>query len=164
MLVTGLENYAKTRLLEVEKEGIRANSAETFNSFASRAERESKRLEELEAEAAAADESVLSAIVNAGRINFQSYDHLKRVYRTAYGIKLGEIGVDSQTLSELQDLIGYRHRVVHVSPLLGMLNEGRVPPEQPVFANRTLADRAVTCFSKIVEALHRATLGLRTAE
>jgi len=161
MLVTGLENYAKTRLLEIEAEGIEADWAEIFKSFASKAERESNRLEELRAEAIVNGQSILTAVVNGTRINFQNYDDLKRVYRAAYGIKLGEIGVDSQTLSELQELIGYRHRVVHVSPLLGMLNSDRVPPEEPVFANRMLADRAVKCFSKIVEALHQATLELR---
>lgn len=162
MLVTGLESYAKTRLLEVESEGICADWNALFAAFASRAERESNRLNELEAKAVAANETVLTEVVNALKINFQNYDDLKRAYKAAYGIKLGEIGVGSQALSNLQDFIRYRHRVVHVSPLLTILNQDKVPPDQPVFANRKLSEDAEACFKSVIEALHRATLSLRS--
>lgn len=160
MLVTGLESYAKTRLLEVESEGIRADWNALFTAFASKAERESNRLNELEAKALAANETVLTEVVNAVKINFQNYDDLKRAYKATYGIKLGEIGVGSQSLSNLQDFIRYRHRVVHVSPLLTILNQDKVPPDQPVFANRKLSEDAEACFKSVIEALHRATLSL----
>jgi hypothetical protein len=161
MLVTGLESYAKTRLLELESEGISADWNALFMSFASKAERESNRLSELEAKATAANKTVLTEVVNALGINLQNYDDLKRAYRAAYGINLGEVGVDSQMLSRLQDFIRYRHRVVHVSPLLTILNQDKVPPAEPVFANRKLSEDAEACFKSVIEALHRATLGLR---
>jgi hypothetical protein len=164
VLVSGLEAYAKTRLLEVESEGIEPDWTATFTAFASRAERESNRLQELQQEAAATGASVLQTFVDTGRVNFQSYDHLKRVYKTAYGIRLGEMGLESQVLEKLQLLIGYRHRLVHVSPLLGVLNEECVPSEEPVFTNRLLADAATKCFDTVISALHRATLGLRRAD
>ena len=159
ILVTGLETYAKTRLLELETEGIDADWDQTFGAFASRVERESDCLKELQDQAEVDGMSVLEALVD--KINFQSYDRLKRAYKAAYGIKLGELAVGAQTLGQLQQFIRYRHRVVHVSPLLGMLNEETVPPEDPVFANRATADRAVACFSEFVQALHEATLKLR---
>jgi hypothetical protein len=162
MLVTGLESYAKTRLLEVESEGICADWQALFISFASKAERESNRLDELKVKAETAGESVLTTVVNALRINFQNYDDLKRAYKAAYGIKLGEIGIDGQRLSQLQDFIRFRHRVVHVSPLLTILNQDKVPPDQPIFANRKLSEDAEACFKSIVDALHRATLSLRS--
>jgi hypothetical protein len=161
MLVTGLESYAKTRLLELESEGISADWRALFLAFASKAERESNRLAELEAKAAAANETVLTEVVNALKVNFQNYDDLKRAYRAAFGIKLGEVGLDSQTLSKLQDFIRYRHRVVHVSPLLAILNQDKVSPAEPVFANRKLSEDAEACFKSVIEALHRATLSLR---
>jgi hypothetical protein len=160
MLVTGLESYAKTRLLELESEGNSADWRALFLAFASKAERESNRLAELEARAAADRESVLTAVVSALKINFQNYDDIKRAYRAAFGIKLGEVGLDSQTLSKLQDFIRYRHRVVHVSPLLTILNQDKVPPSEPVFANRKLSEEAEACFKSVIEALHRATLNL----
>jgi hypothetical protein len=161
ILVTGLETYAKTRLLELETEGINADWEQTFGAFASQAERESDRSKELQGQAEVDGMSVLVALVNSGKIKFQSYDQLKRAYKAAYGIKLGELAVGAQTLDQLQKFIRYRHRVVHVSPLLGMLNVETVPPEEPVFANRATADRAVGCFSEFVQALHEATLKLR---
>lgn len=161
MLVTGLESYAKTRLLELETEGISADWKALFLTFASKAERESDRLSELEAKATTANQTVLTEVVNALKINFQNYDDLKRAYRAAYGIKLGEVGVDSQTLSKLQDFIRYRHRIVHVSPLLTIFNQEKVPPAEPVFANRKLSEDAETCFKTVILALHRATLNLR---
>ena len=164
ILVTGFETYAKTRLLELETEDIRANASGVFEAFASKAERESNRWKELEEEAATDRDTVLQKLIEAGKINFQSYDQVKRVYKRAYGIKLGEIGVSSQTLDELQRMIGYRHRVVHVSPLLGMLNEDKVPPDEPVFASLSLADRARECFARVVLALHEASLKLRRTD
>jgi hypothetical protein len=161
ILVTGLETYAKTRLPELEAEGMEADWAQTFAAFASKAERDSGRLRELQDQAEAADLSVLEALIETGKINFQSYDQLKRAFKAAYGIRLGELSVAAGTLDQLQVFIKYRHRVVHVSPLLDMLNEEAVPSEEPVFANRATADMAVECFREFVEALHEATLQLR---
>ena len=161
MLVTGLEAYAKARLLEVEREGIRPNWERVFAVFASTAEKKSGRLSELEAESRASDSSLLEAVVSATRVNFQNYEHLKRVYRAAYDIKVADLGLKTATVAKLRRFIHHRHRVVHVSPLLGILNEERVPPEKPVFANRATSDGAVVCFGVYVQALHAATHRLR---
>ena len=91
ILVTGLETYAKTRVLELESEGIEPDWAQTFEAFASRAERQSDRLKELQSQAKADGTSVLAALVDTGKINFQSYNQLKRAYKAAYGIKVGEL-------------------------------------------------------------------------
>lgn len=158
ILVTGLESYSKTRFLELETEGIAADWTQTYSAFASRAERESDWLTE---QARADGVSMLEALVSRGRINFQSFDHLKRAYKAAYGIKVGELALRAQTLSQLRQFIRHRHRVVHVSWLLTMLNEESVPPEEPVFAKRETAKRASECFDEFVQVLHEATLTLR---
>jgi hypothetical protein len=163
MLVTGLENYAKTRLLEIETEGIEADASSFFRAFASKAERESERFAELQMLAAATGKSVFSVAVNSARINFQNFDDLKKAFRTAYGIKVGDLGVGTDVLAELRRLISYRHRVVHVSPLLAFLNQDKVPPEKPIFANRILSERAVAVFNVVVQALHKASTDLRPA-
>jgi len=161
MLVTGLESYAKTRLLELEREGLHPNWRRAFSTFASAAERKSGRLAELEAESQVSHSSILEAVVVAIRVNFQNYDHLKRIYRAAYGIKVADLGLKATTATELGRFIHHRHRVLHVSPLLGILNEDRVPPEEPIFSNRATADNAVACFTAYVQALHNATQRLR---
>lgn len=161
-LVTGLESYGKTRLLEIESEGVTPDASALFMAFASRAERESPRFAELEAEAGTAGQGVFATIVDKVRINFQNFDDLKLAFRAAYGIKIGEIGVDSHVLGELRRLIEYRHCIVHVSPLLAFLNQDKAPPEDPVFANRALSERAVTVFCGVVEALHKASKSIRS--
>lgn len=161
MLVTGLENYGKTRLLEIETEGITPDTSALFAAFASKAERESERLAELQTQAATCGKSIFATVVDNARINFQNFDDLKRAFRVSYGIKVGEIGLGGDVLAELRRFIGYRHRVVHVSPLLAFLNQDNVPPEEPVFANRALSDRAVAVFHTVVEALHKATTDIR---
>ena len=161
MLVTGLENYGKTRLLEIETEGIAPDASALFAAFASKAERESGRLAELEAQASTSGKSFFATIVDNARINFQNFDDLKRAFRVSYGIKVGEIGVGGDVLAEVRRFIGYRHRIVHVSPLLAFLNQDKVPPEEPLFANRALSDRAVTVFRAVLEALHKASTDIR---
>ena len=38
-----------------------------------------------------------------------------------------------------------------------------MPPEDPIFANRATADRAIACFTDLVAKLHSGTLKLRPA-
>jgi hypothetical protein len=61
----------------------------------------------------------------------------------------------------LKKLIRYRHRIVHVSPALVLLNQTEVPPEQPEESSVALAGEAVTVLDRHIRALHAATLMLR---
>ncbi|MBE0548327.1 MAG: hypothetical protein IH627_11910 [Rubrivivax sp.] len=161
MLVTGLESYAETRLIEIESEGIKADPVALFSAFCSKAERESARISELEAMARDASASLLSVVADNIRLNFQDFGHLKRAFRATYGIRIGDLGVKPHEIEAIRRFIQYRHRVVHVSPLLAFLNQDSVPPDEPVFANRALADQAVEAFCNLVNALHAATTALR---
>lgn len=161
MLVTGLESYGKARLLEVESEGIPADPVALFQAFCSKVERDSDRISELRAEASDTSVSLLATVVENVRINFQDFDHLKRAFRAAYGIRIGDTGLKPHEIDAVRRFIQFRHRVVHVSPLMTMLNIGSVPPEEPIFANRALADQAVQAFSGLVNAFHVATTALR---
>lgn len=161
MLVTGLESYAKTRLLEIEKEGVEPAFSALFKAFSSKAVRESDHLTELQTIAGDTGQSIFSVVLEDLHINLQNVDNLKTVFKASYGIRIGEIGLDSDTISKLRALIRYRHRIIHVSPLLGMLNESEVPPDEPVFANREFSERATKVFSAMVESLHGATTSLR---
>jgi hypothetical protein len=102
ILVTGIEAYAKTRILELETEGITPNSKALFEAFSSKAQRESRLFQEMENAVIATGKSVLQQIVASGSMNFQNYDHIKKAYNRTYGIKIGEIGIASQTLNDLQ--------------------------------------------------------------
>lgn len=162
MLVTGFEMYCKRRFLEIEDEGIAANFDGLISKFLSNAERESGESHVITEEAAANGISPAKKLISQGRIDFQNYDRCKTAFNKGFGIKFGEsLGVSNKLLEELQRLIGFRHRIVHVSPLLGMLNQDRVPPEEPVFPNRQYADKVVKIFDEFIRGLHAATLRLR---
>jgi hypothetical protein len=164
MLVTGLENYAETRLLEIEQEGITANALKLFNTFSSKAVRESGRLDELKMKANSSGGSIFATTLDSLNINFQNFDSLKSAFKASYNLKVGEIGVGSSRIAEVRTLIKYRHRVVHVSPLIGVLNESQVPPEDPVFANKELAVKAENAFDELVTSLHAATIRLEAGD
>ena len=118
-------------------------------------------LEALKAQAQEQQLSVLRLIINKRIINFQNYDNLKRAFSGAYGLSLSNIGLTSTRIARLKTFIKYRHVIVHVSPMLGMLNGSDVPPNQPEFVNEALATEAISCFDEFVKALHRASLNLR---
>jgi hypothetical protein len=93
--------------------------------------------------------------------SFQNYERCRDAYSRGYGIKFCELGLAEAKLRDLQSYIGYRHKIIHVSPFLGMLNQEKVPPEEPVFPKKETAERAKGCFREFIEALHQATLSLR---
>lgn len=162
ILVTGFETYCKRRFIELEQEGIQSDFDSLANEFLSRYERDHGEREAIIE--AAMHEGITAArkLVEERRINFQNYDHCKSAFNKGYGIKFGDhLGVSNVVLGELQRLIGFRHRIVHISPLLGMLNQDRVPPEEPVFSNVQYAQTALATFDSFIKGLHSATLRLR---
>ena len=159
-MVTGFEAYSKKRFLELETEGISANTEALIAKFTSRAKRSSS-FQNINSEAESAGKSVLAYFVDMGRINFQSYDDCKRAYNKAYKLSFGDIGLNSKTLAPLQKYFKYRHLTVHTSPLLPgyyIHTEGVAGIEK---ASKKLAQEVVDCFKIFIEYLHRATLKLR---
>ncbi|MCP1584081.1 hypothetical protein [Pseudoxanthomonas mexicana] len=161
MLATGLETYAQTRLKEIESEGNGADVRALFEAFSSIAARSNGQFDELVAKSTTLGMPVLHAVLDHLNINFQDFDQLKRSFKAAYGIRIGQLGIDSNSIAELRKLIRYRHRVIHVSPTLAILNEESTPEAPPVFSNHSLAVRATGIFQNFVKTLHQATMQLR---
>lgn len=162
ILVTGFEAYTKKRFLELEQEGISPDTAAIIDAFYPKKEREAGIKTLLESEVKDSGISLLQHIVARNAINFQNYNNCKRAFNKAYGIKFGELNIANNMLERLQSYIYYRHRIVHVSASIGMLNQERVPPEEPVFPKKETANTAKHCFNDFIEALHQATLSLRS--
>jgi len=161
ILVTGFEAYCKTRFLEIEQEGITPDIDALISRIFSKKERDVGYPEVIASEAEVNHTSFLREIIEKRRIDFQNFKDCKRAYNKAYGIKFGEIDIPPNDLQLLQSVIRYRHRIVHVSPLLGMLNQPEVPPEEPVFSNREFGNDALKCFDTFIAKLHATTLDLR---
>jgi hypothetical protein len=159
-LVTGYEVYCKTRLQELEQEGIKPDIETLILRFYSKKEIEDNEPEKLNIQAQEEGVTLLQKIAEK-RINFQSYEESKRAFNKAYNIKFGEVGISSDQLDYLQRLMRYRHRIIHVSPLLGIMNQSEFPPEEPIFSNKNLLLKATQCFDSFINNLHEATLKLK---
>ncbi len=165
MLVTGFETYCKRRFLELEEEGIPVDFNSLGKKFFSKGERNRGEIGAIVQEAQAEGSSSVRRIVDQGRIDFQNYERCKLAFNKGYGIRFGkDIGVSNRVLEEVQRLISSRHKIAHVSPLLGMLNQEQVPPKEPIFANRQYAEKALSIFDSFIRGLHNATLQLRPSK
>ena len=159
-VVTGFEAYTKRRFIELESEGISANTNALIKRFLSKEEIKTGLDRDIKLESEKIEKPVSVYLAEKGRINFQNYDACKTAYGKAYGLYFGNIGLNSKILAPLQRYIRYRHRVVHVSPLIPFLDNPRESKEL-VRPNRELALEVLTCFKSFIEHLHRATLELR---
>lgn len=166
MVVTGFETYCEKRFVEVESEGVPPDAPAFVSRFGTAEER--AKLKEGFLPTSIADAIATStpiAPLMARRVNFQNYEDCKRAFNKAYGVRFGiDLGVASQPLEHVQRMLSFRHRIVHVSPMLGFLNQNEVPPEEPVFARRELVAEALAAFDEVIQALHQATLRLRPAQ
>jgi hypothetical protein len=166
MLVTGYETYCQQRFSEVEREGVPPDAERLVQKCGARDQRDQLKRGKLRAvlsELCKKDPCVSSAMVN--QINFQDFERCKTAYAAAFGIRFGcDLGVSSQLVARVRKLIKYRHRIVHVSPLLGTLNLPDVPPKEPEFATKTFASEAKTTVDRFINALHARTLDLRPAD
>ena len=158
MLVTGFETYCQTRFLEIEREGVAAN----FDALAACFSHVVRHLGGADAiRAEAAEEELTPSALLAKQINFQNYEKAKRTFREGFAVRFDQLGTSGEDLGRLKRTISFRHRIIHVSPLLGMLNGESVPPEDPVFSNRELAETSIELFDTFITKLHEATLRLR---
>lgn len=159
-LVSGFEVYCKTRFIELEKEGIKPNIEALIDRVFSQYELEEDMHKKLEQSAQSEGVSLLEKIAKE-KVNFQNYNECKRAYNKAYDLKFGELEIDSNIFKDIKDFILFRHRIIHVSPLLGFLNQPYVPPEEPVFAGKDLLEKGKECFNIFIRKLHEKTLELR---
>ena len=165
MIVTGFESYMSGRFVELDQEGVPLDFDSVAAAFLSAEERSRVQAGDRTAlEEDAIQRGISRAEALADRINFQNYTNAKRAFNRGYDLRFGDLAnTTSQRLERVQRLIKYRHRVVHVSPLLGLLNGPECPPEEPFFANRDAMRDAAEEFDLFIRDLHDATLALRPA-
>jgi len=158
MLVTGFEVYARTRFVEMEKEGRKPNIEGIIKEFA---KKESVK-EEIEDYAKSMGKSLLESMLEVrkgkGVINFQNWEDCKTAYNKAYGIKFAKIlNLKGGILENIQKYIALRHKIIHSKYDMTVLNFDRVPPEEPIFANMVFIEQTRDDFIEFMEKLHRET-------
>jgi hypothetical protein len=158
-LVTGFESYCKKRFVELEGEGIVPDLAGIMTLPSLR----SYSVDELGNEAKQSRMSPVRHLVEVrDSINFQNFDFAKKAYNKTYKIKFGNIGLDGNSINRLRRFFSYRHRIVHVSPIVTPLSDLPQGDSKKLdIPNKMLAHEAVETFAKFIELMHKATLELR---
>ena len=156
-LVTGFENYLKNRFIELEKEGVKPNEEKLIKSIFSTHERESRFDYE---DRKSAKELGLTLIEKLARdkIKFQNYNECKKVFNKTYNLKFSELGMTISKMNELKKYIGYRHKIMHVSPMLPILNEEEIPSKNPIIPKKILIENAIVIFDEFIKKFHNKSL------
>ncbi|PSU98318.1 hypothetical protein C0W80_15195 [Photobacterium leiognathi subsp. mandapamensis] len=146
-LVTGLETYLKTRFTELYQEGVLLESNSLVKCF-------SKKEERIRDVGLLNSDDSLMEYANK-KINFQNYKHIKDAYK-AFGVRLHE-QIDNDLITKIKKLISYRHKIIHFSISLGILdiNEYR---EEPVLPSKTFIEKSIKEFDEFIMAVHRASI------
>ncbi|MBC2855680.1 hypothetical protein H3N56_04100 [Cetobacterium sp. 2A] len=158
-LVSGFESYLKKRFLELEKEGIEINYDKIYSFILTKDEKEN--MNEIIEEAAEKNISELELLINEkGKINFQIYDNVKKVFSKAYNIKISDLEIDSKEIEYLKRIIQYRHKITHVSPMLPVLNADKLKVEETEYSTINLLEKAIEIYSNFINKVHSKTLEL----
>lgn len=153
MLATGFEGYCGRRFSEIPREGRKVD----LNALASRIRPKPLM--------PAGPLTSLDEVLRLARIDFGNYQMSRVAFRKAYGLSFADdLGVPTRTRQAVSRMLRYRNRIVHVSPLVAMLNQGQVPPQKPVFSSRSLVEELRRESGTFVDALHQATLRLPRRE
>ncbi|CED71788.1 putative uncharacterized protein [Aliivibrio wodanis] len=146
-LVTGLETYLKTRFIELYKEGVELDLNTLVKQFSKREERAN------DAKLLISDDSLIK--YTSKKINFQNYQHIKAAYKS-FGIPLHE-HISNTLIEKVKMLISFRHKIIHYSISLGLLNVGDYGAE-PIFPNKALIESSIKEFDDFVTQIHSASL------
>jgi len=155
-LVTGFEIYTKKRFLEIAEEGKEPD----MDALVQKIKLTISSRQEMEANAKKHGRSLLEEIVHNKKIDFQNYAMCKAAFASAYNIQFDKLGYKSPELDKLNNIIKFRHRIIHVSPLLSITNQFEKPLKEPIFSNRAYAKSAMDVFNGFINFLHTATINL----
>jgi len=141
MLTTAFEVYARTRFIELQKEGKTLNMEALYNSFIPEKYRENFK-EEIKEIAIKQGKTELEVFTEKGSVNVQNWENFKKACNKGYGLKIGEFGVSNDILNDIQRFIKWRHKITHSKNDQTMINFEEVPPAEPIFTNKELAKKA----------------------
>jgi hypothetical protein len=159
MLTTAFEVYSRTRFIELEKEAKTANIDALCNRFVPGKYRQPFRVEVRE-RAKEEKRTELEVFLDKRAISFQDWESFKDAYSKGYGLRIGEIGIPNQALVDIQKFILWRQRIIHSRGDQTMINSHEVPPAQPIFTNKELAEKGLCVFRTVVDRFHEYTLKL----
>lgn len=152
-IVTGFENYCKQRFIELYEEGVKVNLELLLTKMVSYEERE--RFRTLLNNKETDNNSVFYEIFQ--RINFQNLKKCNEAFKYGYNIKFFELSFSSADFGKLKSLIDFRHKVVHISPIVNFQYENDSISEQMLTPKELLSD-SLMLFDNFINILHLETL------
>lgn len=156
MLTTAFEVYARTRFIELEKEGKAVNMKGLYDRFIPKKYREQFK-EEIKEVTSRQGKTELEVFIERRSVNFQDWESFKDAYNKGCGLKIGEIGIPNDILLEVQKFIKWRHKIIHSRGDQTMINFEEVPPAEPIFTNKDLAEKGLDIFQRFISELHENT-------
>jgi hypothetical protein len=151
MLATGVEVYAERRFAELPLEGRRYD----LDAFIRRMIPAKFRRDDPPAD--------MSAALVLSRVDFGNYEACNRAFAAGYGIRFATLGVPEAVREDVRHVLQFRHRIVHVSPLVGLLNQPEVPKKPPIFSTTETARRYLQSVDTFIVGLHEASLQVSAA-
>jgi len=156
MLVTAFEVYSRMRFLELEKEGKLPNIEELFKRFISTKYREVE-IKQIRERAQRENKSELEVFVERRYINFQNWDDFKDAYNKGYNLRIGDINISSQIITEIKKFLKWRHKIIHANKDLTIIDYDN---NNPIFTTKELAEKGLEIFKKFIDEFHKETLQL----
>ncbi len=156
MLTTAFEVYARTRFVEFEKEGKVVNMEGLYERFIPKKYRKQFK-GEINETTSKQGKTELEVFIERRSVNFQNWESFKDAYNKGYGLKIWEIGIPNDILVEAQKFIKWRHKIIHSKGDQTIINFEEVPPSEPIFTNKDLAEKALDVFQKVISKLHENT-------
>lgn len=143
MLVSSFEVYCKKRIKELELE----NGAPNIKLYLSQLKRKIKE-DQL-------DIVCINQVNKYCKPNYQNIDDVKLMFLSLYEINIEELfGLD---LESFKVLIKYRHRIIHASPSISILNELEASQENKMITTE-LVDTYIKFLDKYINKLHLKTI------
>ena len=93
---------------------------------------------------------------------FQNLGKAKDIFKYGLTIKFEEYLNSAKGYDLLKEIFTFRHRIVHVDPLLTMLNELNIKDNPKFSTNQVMP--ALDLFDSFINNLHGATLKLKNVK
>lgn len=161
ILVTGFENYCKVRFMELERDKAKFEYDAILKECLTKKDFEIGYPKMIEERANENKITKIQQLIKENRLRFQDYKQCRRMFEKGFGIKFDELGIVGTDIEKIKKNFGYRHRIIHVDPMLQPLNELELPrPDKVIFPTRQYANETKDLFDRFIQTIHKKTIEL----
>lgn len=152
-MVTGFENYSKQRFVELYEEGVKINLQLLLSKMVSQTERE--KLKILQSNEDVTESWLFYEIIKS--INFQNFKKCNDAFKYGYEINFYQSNFLKIDIEKIKNLILFRHKIIHISPIVDFSYENDILPEEILTHNENLKNSLII-FDEFITTLHNETL------